>query len=172
MSDFYLDVKYNETGTIRSASFTEEDVVHYGKKGMKWGVRNRSKAEDKARGKKFGPSGDYAQAQRLKKRPPSSLNNKQLETLNKRMQLEKSYNDLTSSSNKSKAAKGLDKIEKGTKVAKTLLGPAVVTVGAYKLFTDPKTKDMAKFGASFIKKSSQSGAAKNAASTVIKTLAP
>jgi hypothetical protein len=53
MSDFYIDVNYNKTGTIRSVSFTDQDVLHYGKKGMKWGVRKRTVREERERGKRF-----------------------------------------------------------------------------------------------------------------------
>lgn len=56
MSDFYIDVNYNKTGTIRSVAFTDEDVLHYGKKGMKWGVRHRTVREDRERAKRFKAS--------------------------------------------------------------------------------------------------------------------
>lgn len=129
MDEFYIDVTYNKTGTIRSVAFTDEDVLHYGKKGMKWGVRNRSKSEEKSRANRFGGkkkpglAPEAANLKKLKNRPASTLNNKQLETLNKRMNLEKNYNNLKAE--RAGSTKFLKSIELGNKQAKL----AIATVG-------------------------------------------
>lgn len=162
MDDFFLDIKYNETGTVRSVSFEDEDILHYGKKGMRWGVRNRSKSEERARAKKFGgkskgdakvnaedktqekeskkstrTSADSAQAARLKERPLETLSNAQISALTKRLQLEKSYNDIMNPPKKSKTDERFEKLDKfnkqATSISKTFksvtgkdLGPVLV----------------------------------------------
>ena len=58
MSDVSIEVIHTEIGTIKSVQFVSEDsdIEHYGKKGMKWGVRNRTKAEERARAQRFKAS--------------------------------------------------------------------------------------------------------------------
>ena len=77
----------------------ENVLAHYGKKGMKWGVRNSP-----ARAKEH--SSDSATARKThakaKKKGSTSLSNDELEFLNRRLQLEKKYSDL----NPDTAAKG------------------------------------------------------------------
>lgn len=145
MDDFFLDIKYNETGTVRSVSFEDEDILHYGRKGMRWGVRNRSKSEERARAKKFGSkskgdakskpedkapekeskkssrtSADSAQAARLKERPLETLSNSQISALTKRMQLEKSYNEVMNPPKKSKTDERFEKLATFNKRAETV----------------------------------------------------
>jgi len=145
MDDFFLDIKYNETGTVRSVSFNDEDVLHYGTKGMRWGVRRRSKSEEKARAQKFRgkaksdskgksedkpaenvskkslrTSPDSAQAARLKERPLETLSNAQISALTKRMQLEKSYNEVMNPPKKSKTDERFEKLATFNKRAETV----------------------------------------------------
>lgn len=64
-------------------------LAHYGIKGMKWGVRKKRKSS---------VSRDKREARRLMKQTykkgTQSLSNKELEKLNKRMQLEQSHKEL------------------------------------------------------------------------------
>ena len=68
-------------------------LAHYGVKGMKWGVR-----KDRRGGRKPTASRDKREARRLMKQTykkgTQSLSNKELERLNKRMQLEQSHKEL------------------------------------------------------------------------------
>lgn len=59
-------------------------LYHFGIKGMKWGVRRKSKGSSGS----SKPSTDYKNYKALRSRSTSSLSNKQLRTLNERMQLE------------------------------------------------------------------------------------
>lgn len=84
----------------------EQELMHYGVLGMKWGVRrNRRKSSSSSSSKKKSSrvSDDYAEYQKLKKRKPSSLSNNELRKLNDRMNLEQNYRRL----NPSTVSKGL-----------------------------------------------------------------
>lgn len=59
------------------------ELSHYGVLGMKWGKK-----------KNRVPSQEHVDAAKLKKKKLNELTNKELETLNKRLQLEKQYADL------------------------------------------------------------------------------
>ena len=65
----------------------EDELMHYGRKGMKWG--------QSIFGKKRTPkSDDYVRAKQLKKKKLSQLSNAELKELNNRMQLESNYRNL------------------------------------------------------------------------------
>ena len=64
---------------------TDDELMHYGKKGMKWGVR---------KGSSIKVSKDSKEVARLKQKKLPELSNEQLRTINNRMTLEKSYKDL------------------------------------------------------------------------------
>lgn len=64
------------------------DLRHFGVLGMRWGVRRK-------RGRPSGSS-DHVKASKLKKKKLSEMSNDELSTLNKRLELEKKYKDLTS----------------------------------------------------------------------------
>lgn len=82
-----------------SDNTVENLLMHYGKKGMKWGVRT-SKSRPLSSDAKAAKSA-YAKAQR---QGVSSLTNDQLKTLNTRLQLERQYKDLNPAT-RSKGAK-------------------------------------------------------------------
>lgn len=64
-------------------------IAHYGKKGMRWGVRNRKSVT------KLGPSKDAkrvsATAKKAKTHTINSLTNKELQEFNSRVELEKKF---------------------------------------------------------------------------------
>lgn len=68
----------------------EHDILHYGIKGMQWGVRRK-------RSSKTGrvDSSDHTKAQGLKKRKLSEMSNEELRALNERLNLERNYKNLT-----------------------------------------------------------------------------
>ena len=66
----------------------EEELMHYGVLGMRWGVRRASKRRGGSKKKK----GSRQPQQPQKKR---RMSNKELQSRVKRMQLEKQYRDLT-----------------------------------------------------------------------------
>ena len=88
---------------------TLDDVLaHYGIKGMKWGVRRSEAQLARARGKKEAkrkkkegppPSEDAAKAResqtKAKKEGLATLSNRELQELNKRLNMEQQYRNLT-----------------------------------------------------------------------------
>lgn len=92
------------------------ELKHYGKKGMKWGVVRERGSDGRVTSKVV--SEDHARSRELKAKPRSQMSNKELEDLNKRLQLEKTNNELQSRT-------ALQKIKTGTAIAGTIL-----TVGA------------------------------------------
>lgn len=75
------------------------ELYHYGIKGMKWGIRRYQNpdgtrtAVGKRRDRKAS-STDHKTVRALKKKPVKRLTNEELQTLNKRMQLEVQYKNL------------------------------------------------------------------------------
>lgn len=69
----------------------EEELMHYGVMGMRWGVRRASKRNGSSmKGKKKKASRQPQQPQKKRR-----MSNKELNARVKRMQLEKQYRDLT-----------------------------------------------------------------------------
>lgn len=86
----------------------EDTLEHYGVKGMKWGTR-RSKRE-LAKAREQAKSDDYKTAEGAKAKATekglSSLSNKELETLNRRLNLEQQYVQLTTKESSRKKSAG------------------------------------------------------------------
>ena len=101
-------------------SAEDYELFHYGVKGMKWGVRNKSggvktsrlerKLAEKAKEAK-SHSSDHKTAQKLRAKPLATMSNDDIRTLNKRLELETNYARLKESTRK----KGT--IEKGLEFA-------------------------------------------------------
>lgn len=89
-----------------------EELKHYGRKGMKWGVRRERGPDGKVTGKVA--SDDHTESRELKRKSRSEMSNKELKRLNERLQLEKTNNELQSRS-------ALQKIKAGTQIAGTIL---------------------------------------------------
>ena len=65
----------------------EEELMHYGVMGMRWGVRRASKRSGGSKKKKA--------SRQPQQQPKRRMSNKELQARVKRMQLEKQYRDLT-----------------------------------------------------------------------------
>ena len=89
-----------------------DELKHYGRKGMKWGVIRERGANGRVTSKVV--SDDHAKSRELKAKPRSQMSNKELQDLNTRLQLEKTNNELQSRT-------GLQKIKQGTAIAGTIL---------------------------------------------------
>ena len=77
----------------------DNELYHYGVKGMKWGARKSRSSKKKTR----GWSKEAKEADRIKKKSVHQMTNKELQALNKRMELESNYKRL----NPNKVNKGL-----------------------------------------------------------------
>ncbi len=74
----------------------DDYLEHFGVKGMKWGVRRRSagrsaKGETDEGGSRKSSSSDAKKTSSLTSRAPDQLTTKQLQAVNKRLELERNY---------------------------------------------------------------------------------
>ena len=115
----------------------DDELMHYGKMGMKWGKKGSSSKSSAAvkkgvsnaisritsKNKKGPNSTDHANVASIKGKKMSTLSNAQLRMFNERVQLEKTYKTL-------KADRGATRA--GSKFVKDmLLGSAKQAAGAY-----------------------------------------
>lgn len=115
-------------------------LAHFGVKGMHWGVRTsrggyigkESKAKAKA---KEEPSEDHKTVSSLRKKSLPSLSNEDLQKVNTRLQLEKSYKELTQSKST---------LDKGQKKVNRVLGLANTAQQVYNLYNSPMVKAVKK----------------------------
>lgn len=63
-------------------------LIHYGIKGMRWGVRKKKPTSG-------NESSDYLKVSELRKKSPNEMSNAELQALTQRLQLERQYRDLT-----------------------------------------------------------------------------
>ena len=100
------------------SDITVEDFLeHYGKKGMKWGRR------------KVRTSSDYKKTAHLRNRKTSELSNKQLQSVNNRINLEANYRRLNPG-----------KLAVGHQMVKSMLAGAGTAVSIYALVNSPAGK--------------------------------
>lgn len=104
-----------------------DELKHYGKKGMKWGVRKDSAKTAKAQ---RTVSEDHATSRTLKTKKRSEMSNAELRKLNERLQLEKTNNELQSRS-------ALQKIKTGTAIAGTILAVGTTVNSAIQFAKSP-----------------------------------
>lgn len=92
----------------------DNELTHYGVKGMKWGIRKNRKS-DKERTR--GWSKEAKRVDRLKKKSYHELTNKELKEVNNRGELEKKYREL----NPSTIKKGATAVKAAVAVMGTVL---------------------------------------------------
>lgn len=113
----------------------DEVLEHFGVKGMKWGIR-----KDKRRAGSSPVSPDKARAQAaeaiIKKHGTKALDNKDLQHLVNRMNLEKQYSGLVSEKQST--------IDRGHSHVKKLLSYGKTANEVYKLVNSPLTRDIGK----------------------------
>lgn len=121
------------------------ELRHYGVPGMKWGHR-------KARGSEVKSSTDRKAVDAIRKKPVPAMSNKQLKTVNSRLELEKKYSDLT------RQQTSIDKINKGNTAVKSILAVGGTGIAAYTMAQSPAAKAAMRVGLRVIKLAAQSAA--------------
>lgn len=118
-----------------------EEIIHYGIKGMKWGRRKDkgSSSADAVKSTDDNSSDDAKAAAAAKTKAKttglSSLSNKELQTLNERMNLEANYTRLTSQGTPEKSA-----VDKGLAVYNGLKKTADIANEVYRTYNSPAVK--------------------------------
>ncbi|AWN03256.1 hypothetical protein PBI_CAMILLE_9 [Microbacterium phage Camille] len=109
----------------------EDELKHYGVKGMKWGVVRQRGANGRVTGRVV--SEDHVNSRILKGKKTSEMSNRELKELNNRLQLEKTNRELQSRG-------ALQKIKVGTSVAGTILAVGTTITTAYNFVNSPAGK--------------------------------
>lgn len=117
---------------------TEEDIEHFGVKGMKWGVRKKRKSS--ARPHRKNASDDYRRSAELSRKPMHELSNKELQDLNYRYNLERQYAQYT----KKPESKGRKFAKKAGTIALGTLSAVAIAGGAAYATTKIKNPDTLK----------------------------
>ena len=115
------------------SSTVEDFIEHYGMKGMRWGVRKKSEGRRE--------SSDYKKTAPLRGKPVSTLTNKQLKSLNERMNMEQNYRRMNPSN-----------VKKGSDVVKGVIGALGTAATLYGLSQSPAGKAAIEAGKKFMKK--------------------
>jgi len=103
-------------------------LEHHGVRGMKWGVRKAGTGKASSHVKRTEPHEDHTTVKSLRKEKTKTLGNHEIQTINKRLQLEKSYSEL---------ANQTSVISKGQKKAAIVLGVAATAQTAYAFSKSP-----------------------------------
>lgn len=125
-----INEEIEKRSEIKQSTSTEDHLEHYGKKGMRWGVRGTRGSQGASRissreRKKIAKSSAVRTSY---KKSPSKLSSKELERRVKRMETEKKYVELNPASRqkgKSYATKLLGKV--GNKEAEKVVGTLVAS---------------------------------------------
>lgn len=123
-----------------------DSLEHVGVKGMKWGVRKKrdsggdaSGSAKKAEKIDHPKSAEHLKSRELRKRKVETLSNIEIQTLNKRIELERKYKQL----NPSKFAAGMAKVKVITENVNTVVS-AVNTINKFSNMVPNKKKDQEK----------------------------
>lgn len=112
---------------------TENELYHFGVKGMKWGVRksrSRSGSSKNRRSKTDGWSDDAKEAYRINKKKVNQMSNAELKKLNERRNLERNYHQLNPNAiKKGVAIAGTTAAALGTMAALYNNGNQIISIG-------------------------------------------
>lgn len=111
---------------------TNNELIHFGVLGMKWGVR-RSSGSNVTKGERLRTtaSEDYKKSRELRKKKLSSLSNSELKSLNERLQLEQNYKNLNPKH-----------LNKGLQIAKKVTAAGTTVASLYALTKTPLGQDV------------------------------
>lgn len=121
-----VSISFPTTTALMQSAITDI-LEHHGVKGMHWGFRNARIPKTL--------SSDHKEAAGLKRKPAHELSNKDLQTINNRLNLEQNYNRMNPG-----------KVEAGHKRVQRILTLAGTGVTAYSLFHSPAGKALRNLG--------------------------
>lgn len=110
----------------------KKSLAHYGVPGMKWGKRRSDAELSRAKGR-AEDSADYTIAKSAKQSTNRQLSNAQLKKVNERLQLEKSYKELTN-------AGPARKIKAGTATVSAIVAAGTLANTAIQVYNSPAGK--------------------------------
>ncbi len=125
------------------SQYWDEELCHFGIKGMKWGVRRYENADGtltpagKARYAKYTESADHAMYRETKKKSVESLSNKELQAYNQRANLEREF---------LKNKKNASSIKRGEETLKTVLSIGTTITSIVALTNTPGGKKIINAG--------------------------
>lgn len=110
----------------KQQSSKDLELFHYGIPGMKWGRRRADsdgdgKVDSTPAKKSSKDSDDHTESRKLASKPLESMSNKELQTLNQRLQLETQYKALTSSPSTKQGKSQVDTILKTVNTANKVI---------------------------------------------------
>ena len=112
---------------------TENELYHFGVKGMKWGVRksrSSSGSSKKKRSNTDGSSDDAKEAYMIKQKKVNQMSNAELKKLNERRNLERNYQQLNPNAiKKGIAIAGTTAAALGTMAALYNNGNQIINIG-------------------------------------------
>ena len=108
-----------------------EELMHYGVKGMKWGIRRDRKRSGSSRKKNptYGWSKEAKNARRIQQKSVKQMTNAELRQVNERVRLEQEYARL----NPSKVQKGINTAGKVVKTVGSVVGAYNTLTGGAKV---------------------------------------
>lgn len=124
---FYKQMNHPPPPSLMMHSNLEEFLEHHGVKGQKWGIRN---PENRRR-----VSGDYKRISDLKGRHPSELTNKQLKSVNERLNLEQQFKRLNP-----------NKVRSGKAQAEFILSTVGIGLTIYNMLHSPAGQHLLSLG--------------------------
>lgn len=110
-------------------------LKHYGVKGMRWGKRKPGTGEASTHVKRSDDHPDHKETRELKREKPRTLSNQEIQRINKRLQLERTYAELNAKQNP---------INKGHDAVKSVLAVTATASAAYAFTQSPLGKELIK----------------------------
>lgn len=126
---YYRQMSEEAPDSLKQSNI-EEFIEHHGVKGMHWGVRKAVSSRVATEKKRRKPSTDAKKVAELSKKKPQALTNRQLEIINKRKNLERTF----------KGSKPPSPYGRGKKFAAEILAITGMIGTGYAFFNSPAGK--------------------------------
>lgn len=143
-------VAFDEAFLNTGMASVDEVLEHHGVKGMKWGVKTGGSSGGGGSSKPTGTvkklSSDAKNVQTLRQKTAKELSNKQLKTVNERINMEKKFKELNP-----------NKVDKGHNQIKYIMTFVATGIAIHKALNSDAGKAAMARGAKFLGKQAQKG---------------